>query len=98
MTGDTASKAIANKTDPTGPGAPLLHDMQNLQEISTAVAAALYHAAVQDRVATKKHQDLVRAILDTMWLPEYQTGEEISMTPPAIVAATSNKQQLEPVR
>jgi malate dehydrogenase (oxaloacetate-decarboxylating) len=72
-----AAKAVASKTDPTGPGAPLLPDMHNLQEISTAVTAAVYHAAVQDGVATKKHQDLVRAILDTMWIPEYQTGEEI---------------------
>jgi malate dehydrogenase (oxaloacetate-decarboxylating) len=72
-----AAKAVARKTDPTGPGAPLLPDMQNLQEISTAVAAAVYHAAVQDGVATKKHHDLVRAILDTIWVPEYQTGEEI---------------------
>jgi malate dehydrogenase (oxaloacetate-decarboxylating) len=72
-----AAKAVASKTDPTGPGAPLLPDMQNLPEISTAVAAAVYHAAVQDGVATKKHQDLVGAILDTMWVPEYQAGEEI---------------------
>jgi malate dehydrogenase (oxaloacetate-decarboxylating) len=72
-----AAKAVASKTDPTGLGAPLLPDMQNLQEISTAVAAAVYHAAVQDGVATKKHHDLVRAILDTIWVPEYQTGEEI---------------------
>jgi hypothetical protein len=39
--------------------------------------AAVYHAAVQDAVATKEHHDLVRSILDTMWIPEYQTGEEI---------------------
>ena len=51
--------------------------MENLQEISTAVAAAVYHAAVKDGVATKSHEKLVRAILDTMWVPEYQTGEEI---------------------
>jgi malic enzyme len=45
--------------------------------ISTAVAAAVYHAAVEDGVATKKHHDLVQAILTTMWVPKYQTGEEI---------------------
>jgi malate dehydrogenase (oxaloacetate-decarboxylating) len=74
---DAAAKAVASKTDPTGPGAALLPDMENLREISTAVAAAVYHAAVEDGVATKKHHDLVRAILDTMWVPEYQTREEI---------------------
>jgi malate dehydrogenase (oxaloacetate-decarboxylating) len=72
-----AAKAVASKTYPTGPGAALLPGMENLREISTAVAAAVYHAAVQDAVATKEHHDLVRSILDTMWIPEYQTGEEI---------------------
>ena len=72
---DAAAKAVASKTDPTGSGAALLPDMENLREISTAVAAAVYHAAVEDGVATKKHHDLVRAILDTMWVPEYETGE-----------------------
>ena len=74
---DTVAKTVASKTDPTGPGPALLPDMENLQEISTAVAAAVYHAAVEDGVATKNHHDLVRAILDTMWVPEYQTGQEI---------------------
>jgi malate dehydrogenase (oxaloacetate-decarboxylating) len=51
--------------------------MENLREISKAVAAAVHHAAVQDAVASKEQHDLVRSILDTMWIPEYQTGEEI---------------------
>jgi malic enzyme len=64
------------------PKRPTAHDfwlpgMENLREISTAVAAAVYHAAVQDAVATKEHHDLVRSIFDIMWIPEYQTGEEI---------------------
>ena len=43
----------------------------------TGPGAALCHAAVQDAVATKEHHDLARSIPDTMWIPEYQTGEEI---------------------
>ena len=74
---DAAAKAVASKTDARGPGAALLPGMENLREISTAVAAAVYHAAVQDAVATKEHHDPGRWILDTMWMPEYQTGEEI---------------------
>jgi malate dehydrogenase (oxaloacetate-decarboxylating) len=74
---DAAAKAVATKADPMGPGAALLPDMENLREISTAVTAAVYHAAVEDGVATKKHYDLVRAILDTIWVPEYQREEEI---------------------
>jgi malate dehydrogenase (oxaloacetate-decarboxylating) len=74
---EAAAKAVADKADPMGPGAALLPDMENLRDISTAVAAAVYHAAVEDGVATKKQHDLIRAILNTMWVPEYQTGEEI---------------------
>jgi hypothetical protein len=59
------AKAVASKTDPTGPGVALLP------------AAAVYHTEVEDAVATKEHHDLVRSILETMWIPEYQTGEEI---------------------
>jgi malate dehydrogenase (oxaloacetate-decarboxylating) len=72
-----AAKAVASKADPTGPGVALLPDVEGLQAISTAVAAAVYHAAVEDGVATKKHHNPARAILNTMWVPEYQTGEEI---------------------
>lgn len=44
-----------------------------LREISTAVD----NGVVQDAVVTKEHHDLVRSIADPMWIPEYQTGEEI---------------------
>jgi malate dehydrogenase (oxaloacetate-decarboxylating) len=74
---DAAAKAVAGKADPIGPGEALLPDLENLREIATAVAAAVYHAAVEDGVATRKHHDLVQAILNTMGVPEYQTGEEI---------------------
>ncbi|AGB24608.1 malic enzyme [Mycobacterium sp. JS623] len=74
---DAAAKAVAGKADPMEPGASLLPDIKDLRATSTAVAAAVYHAAVEDGVATKKHHDLVRAILNTMWVPEYQAGEEI---------------------
>jgi malate dehydrogenase (oxaloacetate-decarboxylating) len=74
---DAAAKAVASKADPTAPGPPLLPDIENLQAISTAVAAAVYHAAVEDGVATKTHENPVRAILDTAWVPEYQPREEI---------------------
>jgi hypothetical protein len=32
----------------------------------------LPRAAVADNVATKRHDSVVLAILDTMWVPEYQ--------------------------
>jgi malate dehydrogenase (oxaloacetate-decarboxylating) len=33
---------------------------------------AVYRAAVDEGVATKKHDDVVQTILDAMWVPEYK--------------------------
>ena len=48
--------------------------MKNLRAISAVVAEAVYHAAVEDAVATKTPESVVQAILDTRWLPEYDQG------------------------
>jgi malate dehydrogenase (oxaloacetate-decarboxylating) len=69
---DASAKAVARHADPTSPGAGLLPDVTNLRVVSAVVAEAVYHAAVADGVATKKYDDVVQAILDTMWLPEYK--------------------------
>jgi malate dehydrogenase (oxaloacetate-decarboxylating) len=66
-----AAKAIVLQASPKHPGDPLLPDVQNLQAISAAVAEAVYHAAVADGVATKAHDDVRGAVLDTMWRPVY---------------------------
>jgi malate dehydrogenase (oxaloacetate-decarboxylating) len=71
---DAAAKAVARHADPTPPGAGLLPDLKNLRAISAVVAEAVYHAAVDDRVATKTPENVEQAILDTMWLPEYDPG------------------------
>jgi malate dehydrogenase (oxaloacetate-decarboxylating) len=69
---DASAKAVARQADPTTPGAGLLPDVTNLRTVSAAVAEAVYHAAVHDGVATKKYDDVVQAILDTMWVPAYK--------------------------
>jgi malate dehydrogenase (oxaloacetate-decarboxylating) len=69
---DATAKAVARHADPTTPGAGLLPDVENLRAISAAVAEAVYHAAVGDGVATKTPENVVQAILDTRWLPEYE--------------------------
>jgi malate dehydrogenase (oxaloacetate-decarboxylating) len=68
---DAAAKTIAQQANPTTPGAALLPDVQNLRAVSATVAGAVYHAAVNDGVATKTHDDIVQTILDTMWVPKY---------------------------
>ncbi|MDT5254723.1 MAG: hypothetical protein QOH07_3677 [Mycobacterium sp.] len=72
---DAAAKAVARHADPTTPGAGLLPDVENLRAISAVVAEAVYHAAVGDGVATKTPENVVQAILDTRWLPEYEPGQ-----------------------
>jgi len=67
----SAANSVAQQADPTNPGDSLLPDVQTLRAISAAVAEAVYHAAVQDGVATKTHDDLAHAVRDTMWLPTY---------------------------
>ena len=69
-----AAKAVVRHASPTSPGDSLLPDVQNLREISATVAEAVYHAAVEDGVATRTHgdvQDVARAVADTMWAPVY---------------------------
>jgi malate dehydrogenase (oxaloacetate-decarboxylating) len=66
-----AAKAVVQQASPTNPGDSLLPDVQNLRAISAAVAEAVYHAAVDDGVATRTHADVTQAVLDTMWRPVY---------------------------
>ena len=69
---DASAKAVARQADPTSPGAGLLPDVTNLRAVSAVVAEAVYHAAVADGVATERHDSVVQAILDAMWVPEYK--------------------------
>ncbi len=68
---DAAAKALAREADPTTLGAALLPDVKNLRALSAVVAEAVYRAAVEDGVATKNSDNVAQAIIDTMWLPEY---------------------------
>lgn len=66
-----AARAVVQQASPRDPGDSLLPEVQNLREISAAVAEAVYHAAVDDGVATRTHEDARRAVLDHMWRPVY---------------------------
>ncbi|AKN16713.1 NAD-dependent malic enzyme [Mycobacterium haemophilum] len=67
-----AAKAIARQASPTNPGDSLLPDVRNLCAISSAVAAAVYDAAVEDGVATRIQADVAQAIRDATWRPVYE--------------------------
>lgn len=66
-----AAKAVVRQASPSALGDSLLPDVKDLRAISTAVAEAVYHAAVADGVATRTHADARQAVLDTVWAPVY---------------------------
>lgn len=66
-----AAKAVVAQARPSKLGDSLLPDVQNLRETSTAVAQAVYRAAVDDGVATTTHDDVAKAVADAMWAPVY---------------------------
>jgi malate dehydrogenase (oxaloacetate-decarboxylating) len=71
-----AANAVAAQTDPTTVGAALLPNVKNLRALSAVVAEAVYAAAHTDGVASKTPNNLVQAIADTMWQPEYDWGQQ----------------------
>jgi malate dehydrogenase (oxaloacetate-decarboxylating) len=66
-----AAKTVARQANPRSVGDSLLPDVQDLSAVSTAVAEAVYHAAVEDGVATRTHDDVMQTILGIRWLPKY---------------------------
>jgi malate dehydrogenase (oxaloacetate-decarboxylating) len=71
---EAAAKAVAGQTDPTAAGAALLPNVENLRALSAVVAEAVYAAARADGVATKNPENVVQAIADSMWQPNYNQG------------------------
>ncbi len=68
-----AADAVAGQVDPTGPGAPLLPDVEALQATSRAVAAAVALAAVADGVAGRQLSgDIAEEVSEAMWVPAYR--------------------------
>jgi malate dehydrogenase (oxaloacetate-decarboxylating) len=65
-----AAHAVAELTDTTTPGSPLLRPIDNLHATSAAVALAVAEAAVADGVA-RQHTITADAISAAMWQPRY---------------------------
>jgi malate dehydrogenase (oxaloacetate-decarboxylating) len=68
-----AAQAVAAMVDAGQPGAPLLPEVEDLREVSTAVAVAVAAAAMASGVARAGHRDLEQAVRDAMWQPAYPT-------------------------
>ena len=68
-----AAHAVADLTDVSVPGAPLLPPIASLRETSVAVASAVALAAWHDGVATTfLHGDMREHIESLMWTPRYR--------------------------
>ncbi|MEB4782038.1 NAD-dependent malic enzyme [Paenibacillus jamilae] len=75
-----AAHAVAQMVDLSQPGASLLPKINELREVSEAVAVAVAKAAVQDGVARHQPDDIVQAVRESMWECKYkpikQYGQE----------------------
>ncbi|MFF3333864.1 NAD-dependent malic enzyme [Streptomyces sp. NPDC002888] len=69
-----AAEAVADLADPSGPGAPLLPQVENLRASSATVATAVARRAAADGVAGTDLDDVVQQVQDAMWEPEYRSG------------------------
>jgi len=75
-----AADAVANAVDSSEPGAPLLPRVNELQNVSFAVAVAVANAAIQDGVARNTPENVEQAVKDAMWHPVYRTLKSVAVT------------------
>ncbi|WP_030105325.1 NAD-dependent malic enzyme [Actinoalloteichus caeruleus] len=66
-----AAEAVAGQVEEVGPGTPLLPPVRDLRASSATVAAAVVRQAARDGVAGREPEDVVQAVQDAMWWPEY---------------------------
>ena len=64
--------AVADETDDTRPGAPLLPPIDTLRKTSAAVATAVARAAVVDGVARRHVDSFDETVAVAMWEPAYR--------------------------
>jgi malate dehydrogenase (oxaloacetate-decarboxylating) len=67
-----ASVAVAEMVDISEPGSSLLPPVERLHEVSLNVAIHVVQAAVKDGVARKIPADILQAVQEAMWQPEYR--------------------------
>ena len=68
-----AADAVAGLSDATTPGAALLPPVDNLREVSAAVATA----AVADGLAEVTLDNPIQQVHEAMWQPEYARVEAV---------------------
>ena len=71
-----AAEAVAGQVDVSEPGASLLPPVENLRASTATTAVAVARAAIADGVAARQPGNLVQAVQDAMWQPDYPNGAE----------------------
>ncbi|MEU1624983.1 NAD-dependent malic enzyme [Streptomyces sp. NPDC020096] len=66
-----AAEAVAGLVDTAAPGASLLPEVANLRASSATVAIAVVRQALDEGVARARIDDVVQAVQDAMWQPDY---------------------------
>ncbi|MFE9610398.1 NAD-dependent malic enzyme [Streptomyces sp. NPDC006012] len=66
-----AAEAVAGLVDTGTPGASLLPEVGNLRASSATVAVAVVRQALDEGVARADIDDVVQAVQDAMWQPDY---------------------------
>jgi malate dehydrogenase (oxaloacetate-decarboxylating) len=72
-----AADAVAELSDATRPGAPLLPPVDALRMVSAAVGIAVARAAAADGLAEVTLDDPVQQVHEAMWRPEYPQVEAV---------------------
>jgi malate dehydrogenase (oxaloacetate-decarboxylating) len=71
-----AAEAVAGQVDVSEPGASLLPPVENLRASTATTAVAVARAAIADGVAARQPGNLVQAVQDAMWQPDYPDETE----------------------
>jgi malate dehydrogenase (oxaloacetate-decarboxylating) len=71
-----AAEAVAGQVDVSEPGASLLPPVENLRASTATTAVAVARAAIADGVAARQPGNLVQAVQDAMWQPDYPDEAE----------------------
>ncbi|WP_285775185.1 NAD-dependent malic enzyme [Microtetraspora sp. NBRC 13810] len=66
-----AAEAVAGLVNASLPGASLLPQVDNLREVSAAVAVAVAERAAVEGLARTEMRDTVRQVHEAMWQPDY---------------------------
>jgi malate dehydrogenase (oxaloacetate-decarboxylating) len=66
-----AARALAKLADPNDPAKGLLPDISRLREVSATVAVDVVNTATAQGIARVQVADLIEAVHEAMWEPEY---------------------------